>query len=85
VHCLETKCRCSAHARRFSFASPVQFEHASHGVVSVAKLMSRIAVPSHLDGIDSKKAAASLHDHACGMQVKKLIPMALEQNHETAN
>lgn len=39
------------------------FEHASHVLMSVTKLMSRIVAPSHLD----EESADALHDHTYGI------------------
>ncbi|CAB9496653.1 Receptor-type guanylate cyclase gcy [Seminavis robusta] len=44
------------------------FDHASHVVLSVTKLMSRIVAPSDLEDIESHcEAAAQLHDHTYGI------------------
>ena len=51
-------------------------QHASHVVMSVIKLMSRIVAPSHLDHLDSNKAAASLHDHTYGITSDPLTQFA---------
>ena len=48
------------------------FDHASHVVMSVIKLMSRIAAPSHLDGAESQ----ALHDHTYGITSDPLTQFA---------
>lgn len=53
------------------------FDHASHVVMSVIKLMSRIVAPSQLlDGASDKDAAASLHDHTYGITSDPLTQFA---------
>jgi hypothetical protein len=55
------------------------FEHASHVMMSVIKLLSRIVAPAELDvdetdGIaSSRKFAASLHDHTYGITSDPLV------------
>ena len=58
-------------------------DHASHVVMSVIKLMSRIVAPSHLDVAmenadekKKKKIAASLHDHTYGITSDPLTQFA---------
>ncbi|CAB9517732.1 calmodulin-dependent 3',5'-cyclic nucleotide phosphodiesterase 1C [Seminavis robusta] len=51
------------------------FDHASHVVMSVVKLMSRIIAPSHLDQSD-KAAASRLHDHTYGITSDPLTQFA---------
>ena len=50
------------------------FDHASHVVMSVIKLMSRIVAPSHLN--DEDKEAATLHDHTYGITSDPLTQFA---------
>lgn len=53
------------------------FEHASHVVMSVIKLMSRIGEPTHLDDLESDdEAAAAKHDHTYGITSDPLTPFA---------
>lgn len=55
------------------------FDHASHVVMSVIKLMSRIIAPSHLEDLledNNKNAAASLHDHTYGITSDPLTQFA---------
>lgn len=55
------------------------FEHASHVVMSVVKLLSRIVAPDHLqfEHTDSEKAiAATLHDHTYGITSDPLTQFA---------
>lgn len=50
------------------------FDHASHVVMSVIKLMSRIVAPSHLD--DTEYSASKLHDHTYGITSDPLTQFA---------
>ncbi|CAB9500916.1 Receptor-type guanylate cyclase gcy [Seminavis robusta] len=59
------------------------FDHASHVVMAVTKLLSRITAPSHLEDLDEchdkrrKKVAASrLHDHTYGITSDPLTQVA---------
>ena len=53
------------------------FDHASHVVMSVVKLMSRIVAPSHLKDLDDEdKEAAALHDHTYGITSDPLTQFA---------
>ena len=59
------------------FFSTLQFEHASHVVMSVIKLMNRIAQPTHLEEIESNdEAAAAKHDHTYGITSDPLTQFA---------
>ena len=51
-------------------------DHASHVVMSVIKLMSRIVAPAELDGRAGKKAAVALHDHTYGITSDPLTRFA---------
>jgi Adenylate and Guanylate cyclase catalytic domain/3'5'-cyclic nucleotide phosphodiesterase len=51
------------------------FEHASHVMLSVVKLLSRIVAPSEID-LDSDDEAAILHDHTYGITSDPLTQFA---------
>ncbi|KAL7562532.1 hypothetical protein ACA910_008238 [Epithemia clementina (nom. ined.)] len=52
------------------------FEHASHVTMSVAKLLSRIVAPSHMDFQDSIARDQTLHDHTYGITSDPLTQFA---------
>ena len=51
-------------------------EHASHVTMSVAKLLSRIVAPSHMDFQDSAARDQTLHDHTYGITSDPLTQFA---------
>jgi len=52
------------------------FEHASHVVMSVTKLLGRIIAPSLKESSDGKDVAAQLHDHTYGITSDPLTQFA---------
>ena len=74
---LTLKLSIASFAKRYRDNPFHNFAHASHVVMSVSKLMSRIVAPKHLEDEDmNQKTAASLHDHTYGITSDPLTQFA---------